>query len=108
METLTLPIYPTLEHKVNPVPKVNISQQFNYTNPQALLENAIESLLPQYQEESLVVKTRRNLGKTAETLSDEQIECIVAEFQFLANSWLDEFEQEVFRGKTLKEVLNEG
>lgn len=71
------------------------------------LENALRDVFPQSTEENSVIRTRRILGATAKTLSDEQILCVVTEFQFLINAWLDEFEQEVFNGLTLKEVLNE-
>lgn len=111
METLNLTLYPTLEPRfqVTPTVKPNIvSQEPKNTSPLASLESALNSILPTQSEETNILKTRRILGETAETLSDEQMECIVAEFQFLANSWLDEFEREVFDGMTLKEVLHEG
>jgi len=51
---------------------------------------------------------RKALGETAKSLPDEQIETITTEFQFLIDSWMDDFEKEVFSGQTLKEVLNDG
>jgi hypothetical protein len=39
-------------------------------------------------------------------LSDEQVEVIAGQFQFLIDSWLDEFEKEIFDGLTLKEIIN--
>ena len=36
-------------------------------------------------------------------MSDEQVPCIATEFQFLIDTWLDEFEKDVFNGMTLKE-----
>ena len=77
-------------------------------NPHTSIENALNTIFPEKAEENRTTRTRRLLGETAKTLSDEQIECINAEFQFLIDTWLDEFEKEVFIGKTLKEVLNEG
>ena len=77
------------------------------TNPLKSLENIIENIFPQDREESTILKSRRLLGKRAITLTDEQIHCIVTEFQFLINKWLDEFERDVFNDMTLKEVLNE-
>lgn len=76
-------------------------------NPQVTLETTLNSIFPQSTEESSILRTKRILGETAKTLSDEQISCIVAEFQFLINSWLDEFEKEIFSGSTLRQVLNE-
>lgn len=111
MEALNLPLYPTLEARPKVIPPFkpnSISQQQNYINPLASLENTLNSILLSPVEETNVIKTRRILGEIANTLSDEQIECVVTEFQFLINSWLDEFEKDLFNNKTLKEILHEG
>lgn len=112
METLNLSLYPTLE--INPkiisvqkqIPETVESNNLP-TNPLSSLENALSTILPKEIEETNIIRARRILGETANEMSDEQIECLVTEFQFLINSWLDEFEKEVFSGKTLKEILNE-
>lgn len=103
METMTLPLYPTVESK----PEINSSKTSFVPNPQEELGNILNSILPQQSEETKITRTRKALGKTAEAFSDEQIETIVTEFQFLIDTWLDEFEKDVFNGMTLKEVLNE-
>ncbi len=106
-----LPLYPvekTIPQTAVKSPKMNASSQ--PIHPLATLktlDNLLLNMFPQNKDENRIIQTRKLLGKTAENLSDEQIHCIVAEFQFLFNSWLDEFEKEVFGGKTLKEVLNE-
>lgn len=110
MESLNLPLYPTVEprFKTTSIPEQTTpTKEPDYTNPLATLENILNSILPQQTEETNVIRTKRLLGETAKSFTDEHIECIVAEFQFLINAWLDEFEQEVFNGMTLKEVLNE-
>ena len=50
-------------------------------------------------------KAREILGELAAELSDEELKTIVTEVQFLADSWLDEFERGIFAGKTLNELL---
>lgn len=75
-------------------------------NPQTNLENVLNSNFPQQQEENNISRTRNHLGETSRNFSDEQVQIIITEFQFLIDSWLDEYEKEVFRGMTLKEVLN--
>lgn len=52
-----------------------------------------------------VEKAREILGILATDLSDEELKAIVTEMQFLVDSWLDEFEKEIFDGKTLTELL---
>jgi hypothetical protein len=79
------------------------SKTINIFDP---LKNAFEEIFPQNLEENKVLKMRRSLSERAKNMSDEEIQCVTAKFQFLIDSWLDEFEKEVFDGMTLKEVLN--
>ena len=76
-------------------------------NPQTNLENVLNSMFPSQQEENNITRARNHLGESARAFSDERIQTIAAEFQFLIDTWLDEYEREVFKGMTLKEVLNE-
>ena len=76
-------------------------------NPQQSIETAINNIFPLASEENKTLRMRKALGETAKTLPDEQIETITTEFQFLIDSWMDDFEKEVFSGQTLKEVLND-
>lgn len=77
-------------------------------NPQQSIETAINNIFPLESEENKATKLRKALGETGMVLQNEQIEVIGTEFQFLIDSWMDEFEQDVFNGHTLKEVLNDG
>lgn len=89
-------------------PYIPASNVAGISSPQASLENVLSSILPSQTEENKTTKTRKHLGKIGHLVSDEQIECITAEFQFLIDTWLDEYEKEVFKGMTLREVLNGG
>jgi hypothetical protein len=71
------------------------------------LENAFKEIIPQNIEENTVIKMRRMLGDKAKEMPDDQVQCLATKFQFLIDTWLDEFEKDVFSGMTLKEVLNE-
>lgn len=53
-----------------------------------------------------VEEARKILGKTAENLSDEEIQDQLTKIQFLAESWLDDYERSIFDGKTLAEVIS--
>ena len=77
------------------------------SNPHIELTNALSSIFPTKTEETKATRTRRILGDTAKTLSDEQIEAITTQFQFLVETWLDQFEKDVFEGQTLKELLGD-
>ena len=76
--------------------------------PQQSIETAINNIFPSVTEDNKTLRMRKALGNTAQSLSNEQIETITTQFQFLIESWMDEFEKEVFSGLTLKEVLNGG
>lgn len=109
MQTLDLPLFNTSNSVLNEnTPGKEVSSQQTYpAHPLKPLEDALKGIFPQDIEENTINKTRRLLGDKAKTLSDEQIHCIATEFQFLINTWLDEFEKDLFSGMTLKEVLNE-
>ena len=77
------------------------------SSPQVQLENALNAIFPLPTEENQINSARRKLGETAKILTDEQIECMVTDFQYLIDTWLDEFECEVFGGKTLKKLLGD-
>ena len=99
METLGLQQYQTFE-----IPQ-KIPTSYN---PQQSIETAINNIFPLASEENKTLRMRKVFGNAAQSLSNEQIETITTQFQFLVDSWMDEFEKEVFSGLTLKEVLNEG
>jgi len=52
-----------------------------------------------------IKEARKVLGQRARGLSDHQVEDIIAQFQCLADGWLDSFERSIFKGKIVKELL---
>ena len=72
------------------------------------LEITLQSIFPTKQEETKLIKARRVLGDIVTDISDTELESDLAEFQYLVDSWLDEFEKQIFDNKTLIEVLREG
>jgi hypothetical protein len=75
-------------------------------HPHQVLNHAAKSIFSQDMQDSVLLRTRRNLGEISKALSDDQVETIITEFQFLIGSWLDEYEKELFNGMTLREVVN--
>lgn len=47
------------------------------------------------------------MGSTVESLADEELGVCLTEFQRLIDEWLDAFEQQLFDGQTLKQVLGQ-
>ena len=62
-------------------------------------------MFPSQTEENKIQRARSILGEKANQVTDEEIETALTQFEFLANCWLDEFEREIFDGKTLQETL---
>lgn len=48
---------------------------------------------------------RKILGNTASNLTDSEIYSIISKFEYLAETFLDIHEKEIFQGKTLKQLL---
>lgn len=70
--------------------------------------NTINSIFPGVQEENRIAKARRVMGEDIKDLTDEEVEVYLTEFNFLLDSWFDEFETKIFEGKTLQQMLREG
>jgi hypothetical protein len=71
------------------------------------IEVTLNNIFPEKREETRLQKVRRIMGEDVKALSDEELNVYLTEFQFLIDSWMDEYERQVFDGKTLKEVIME-
>ncbi|HWY79933.1 MAG TPA: hypothetical protein VNW29_06260 [Candidatus Sulfotelmatobacter sp.] len=74
-------------------------------NPKQKIENLMLSILPEHVEDNKIQRVRNILGNNASQISDEEIEISLVQFEYLVNSWLDEFERNIFEKKTLQEIL---
>ncbi len=72
------------------------------------LEKTLPRIFPEKEEETRIQKARLIMGEDIKNLSDEDLEVYLTEFQYLIDSWLDEYEKQVFNNKMLKELLMEG
>jgi len=93
---------------VRTAPKSSGTVLASVVNARQSLESTLERLFSHSPAESRLQQARRIMGQAVDGLSDEQLEVYLTEFQYLINTWLDEYEQFVFQGKTLKEILREG
>lgn len=66
---------------------------------------SLNSLFPEPQQQSKTAKAKSILGEFSKQYNDEQLDSLVADFEFLADTWLDDFERASFDGKTLNELL---
>ena len=78
------------------------------TSPLTSIDAALRSIFTNPQEETLLVNSRRIMGRVVVELSDEEFEVYITEFQHLIDYWLDGFEKEHFNGQTLQQILGQG
>jgi hypothetical protein len=88
-DILNLPNLPS-----NPQP----SSQGTYDQINELFSN-------QDEQEKTIREAREILGDSVKDLADSQVYDLVTEVQFLVDSWLEDFERDVFDGKTLDEII---
>ena len=72
------------------------------------VKKTLEELFPEQEyQEKQIKRTKEILGGLANEFTEIQLQGVVTEVQYLAGSWLDGFEREIFDGLTLKELLHE-
>ena len=105
----------TEEQILNPAVEIlqKVSGQTpSYIAPAELLSKSVsdslDALFPeQKHEDKKIQRAKEILGPLANEFTLDQLKNVVIEIQYLAESWLDDFEREIFKGKTLKELLHE-
>lgn len=71
------------------------------------VKQSLDDLFPEQQyDEKVIQEAKKALGTIANEFSQDELKDIVTKVQFLAESWLDDFEREIFEGKTLNELLH--
>ena len=71
------------------------------------LENSFY-IFPESPEENKVQKARAILGDIAKDIPDDELAVYITQFQYLLDSWLNEYEKQTFNNSTLEELLREG
>ncbi len=85
-----------------------VGEQSQPLNNSQSIKQSLDELFPEQQyDEKNLKKTKDILGDVAGEYSDMELQGIAVEIRYLAESWLDNFEQGIFGGLTLKEVLHE-
>lgn len=70
--------------------------------------DSLDTLFPEQQREERNIKqTKEILGNLADEFSLDQLKIVITEVEYLAESWLDDFERIAFKGQTLQELLHE-
>jgi len=110
MQSVELPLFPIEDKLLPPLVKIIESPLSELSSPIPLkqITQTLNEIFPeqQYQEKS-IQKAKEVLGTLADSITQEQLKDVVCEMQYLADSWLDDFERNVFEGMTLSELLHE-
>lgn len=67
------------------------------------LDRKLSEVFPEEGKESKLVQNAKEI--LGDNYTTEEIKELIASFEYLTNSWLEEYEQNIFQGKTLKEIL---
>ncbi len=87
---------------------IDLASSANSNSPLAPIDDALRALFTTPAQETVLQKTRRIMGDNISNLSDDELEVYVTELQHLIDYWLDTFEQDLFDGVTLQQLLREG
>jgi len=77
-------------------------------NRRKAFESTFDNLFHTDKEESQVQKARAILGDSVANVPDEELLVYLTEFQYLLDEWLDIYEKQLFKGKTLQQLEREG
>jgi len=75
------------------------------SEPQGAYDQINQFFSKQDKQNKTITEAREILGESAKDLTDEQVYDLTNEIQYLVDSWLEEYEKEVFDGKTLDELI---
>lgn len=97
-----------LEIVLNEVTPKTTPQTPQTLNSTQAVKQCLDDLFPEQRyEEKDIQRTKEILGELANKYSPEQLKGTIIEIQHLAQTWLDDFERDIFKGLTLKEILHE-
>ncbi len=71
------------------------------------ITQSLDTLFPEQKFDKSIQKSKEILGPLTDNFTPEQLQDLVMEMQFLIDSWLDDYERQLFDGKTLRELLHE-
>lgn len=72
-----------------------------------IMAAGLDRLVFDHAEERQIEQARRIMGEAVNELSDHELETYLTKFQYLLDTWFDEFERGLFENKTLQQLLKE-
>lgn len=88
--------------------RVPIGNQTSPLTDSKTITQSLNDLFPEQEIENKNLKRAKEiLGEIAKEFSEDELKDVIAQVEYLAESWLDDFERDIFGGLTLREVLHE-
>lgn len=77
-------------------------------NATPTISQSLEAIFPEQKQADKRIKLAKDaLGSLACHFTESQIKDMIAEVEYLTETWLDEYERNIFEGLTLQELLHE-
>lgn len=92
-----------IDNTHTPIPKS--AEPLSLSDQKGAYDQLNQFFADQNQEQRSILEAREILGNVAKDLTDDQVFGLLNEIQYLVNCWLEEYETNVFDGKTLDELL---
>ena len=100
----------TEEQIITPLTEI-LNDAIPTTQPKIISEKlmgSLDDLFPEQQyAEKDIQKAKEILGELTKEFTPDQLKDAVTEIQYLCESWLDDLERQIFKGRTLNELLHE-
>ena len=72
------------------------------------ITESLDVMFPeQKRQDKDVLKAKEALGELAKEFTELELKEVITDVDFMVESWLDDFERELFKGKTMQELLHE-
>lgn len=99
----SLPLFQEPQRYISPI-KSSLPSIINQHTD--IFERTLDTVYPErHLENKSVIQAIKVLGNAAEHMNATELQTIVSQVQYLVDTWLDEFEMEMFEGSTLYELL---
>jgi hypothetical protein len=99
---------PTTEQNATECNSPTMKQNLNYSmfDHRKAMESSFY-IFPESPEENEIQKARAILGELVKDIPDEEMAIYITQFRYLLDSWLDQYEKEIFNNLTLRQLLQE-
>lgn len=88
-----------------PTHDIGSSSRIITCTQQKSLEGALSSIFPTQLQDDRLLQAKRLFGNDLAQTSDDDLQNHLTELQYLLDSWMDDFERDVFGGKTLRQLV---